>query len=64
MNTVPRSFRSGPLLLALAAFAAAAATVGYQAWRANDGHFVYAQDDPYIHLALARTRAAMKQLLG
>jgi hypothetical protein len=59
MRAGPRSgppFR--PLWLVLAAFAAA--TVGI-AWRAairTDGHFVYAQDDPYIHLTLARTLAS------
>jgi hypothetical protein len=57
MTAAPRSSGSGPLLLALSAFAIAVGTLGYQAWRANDGHFVYAQDDPYIHLALARTLA-------
>ena len=58
MSAVPRSSSgSGPLLLALAACAAAVGILGYQAWRANDGHLVYAQDDPYIHLALARTLA-------
>jgi hypothetical protein len=45
-------------------FAAAASTLlallAVYLWTAlkqNDGHFVYAQDDPYIHLSIARTLA-------
>ena len=44
----------------LAALAVLLTTVGGYSWlalRLNDGHFVCAQDDPYIHLALARTLA-------
>ena len=48
----------GPLWLALAAYAAAIAWIGWTAWSRTEGHFVYAQDDPYIHLTLARTLAS------
>jgi hypothetical protein len=47
-----------PLWLALAAFLVGIAAIGWTAARRNDGQFVYAQDDPYIHLTLARTLAS------
>ncbi len=46
-----------PLVVALAVLLATVAAYSWLALRLNDGHFVYAQDDPYIHLALARTLA-------
>ena len=46
-----------PLAAALAVLLATVAAYSWLALRLNDGHFVYAQDDPYIHLALARTLA-------
>jgi hypothetical protein len=55
-----RSWRRGaaPALLAFAVFAAAVAALAREALARNDGNFVYALDDPYIHMAISRTFAA------
>jgi len=41
----------------LAVYAAALSWIAWQALGLNDGVFTYAQDDPYIHLSIARTLA-------
>jgi hypothetical protein len=46
-----------PLWAAVALFIILVAWYSWLAFRQNGGHFIYAQDDPYIHLALARTLA-------
>jgi hypothetical protein len=49
--------KHGPLLAALALFWAAAALTLVESTSRNDGRFVYALDDTYIHVVLARTLA-------
>ena len=49
--------RHWPLLLAWMLFLAAVALLYRGDVQANGGHFVYALDDPYIHLAIARNFA-------
>ena len=41
----------------LVVYAAALSWIAWQSLRLNDGVFTYAQDDPYIHLSIARTLA-------
>jgi hypothetical protein len=53
----PRFDRVQPLPVAVLAYLALVAAIAVTAWQANDHVFVYAQDDPYIHLSLARTLA-------
>ena len=44
-----------PFAAAAGVLVAFIAVYFWAALKQNDGHFVYAQDDPYIHLAMART---------
>ena len=50
--------RHAPLAAALAVLFAAVAALGQAALRAADGHVVYALDDTYIQMALAKNLAA------
>lgn len=53
---IPRTRRVRPLVwvaLAVAVYAALTLLMFLRIRHANDGHFVFALDDPYIHLALA-----------
>jgi hypothetical protein len=54
----PAGRRLAPAGLALLAFVVAMVLTGWNAWEQTGGHFAYAQDDPYIHLTLARTLAS------
>ena len=49
--------RFGPALLASILYAALTATVVLGAWRASDHHFIYALDDTYIGMAMAKSLA-------
>lgn len=53
----PASRERWPLAVAFAAVFAVIGLFLWQSIRLNAGHFVYAQDDPYIHLVIARTLA-------
>ena len=46
-----------PAAAGIALYLALAAAYTVAGLLRNDGHFVYAQDDPYIHLSIARTLA-------
>ena len=49
--------RFGPALLASILYVALTATVVLGAWRASDHHFIYALDDTYIGMAMAKSLA-------
>ena len=52
-----RRFRQWPLLLALVAFTICLSFAVHSSLSRTDGHFIYALDDAYIHMAMAKNLA-------